>query len=65
MDLNMSIAAMSVGLHQQRVDEQMGVAVMKMAMQSQEEMTSAMLEELGAPDVSAMTGIGGNVDMYV
>lgn len=56
----MSIAAMSVGLHQQQLDMQVGTSVLKMAMDTTE---SAMTDMLEAIDVSAMTGVGGNLDI--
>ena len=56
----MSIAAMSVGLHQQQLDMQVGTSVMKMAMETSE---AAMVDMLESIDVSAMTGIGGNIDL--
>ena len=56
----MSIAAMSVGLHQQQLDMQVGTSVMKMAMETSE---AAMMDMLESIDVSAMTGIGGNIDL--
>ena len=60
MDVS-SIAAMSVNMHKQMADQQMGVAVLKMAMEADTQMTSEMLEAI---DVSSMTGIGGNIDIY-
>ena len=56
----MSIAAMSVGLHQQQLDMQVGTSVMKMAMETSQ---TAMMDMLDSIDVSAMTGIGGNIDL--
>ena len=56
----MSIAALSVGLHQQQLDMQVGTSVMKMAMETSE---AAMMDMLESIDVSAMTGIGGNIDL--
>ena len=56
----MSITAMSVGLHQQQLDMQVGTSVMKMAMETSE---AAMMDMLESIDVSAMTGIGGNIDL--
>ena len=56
----MSIAAMSVGLHQQQLDMQVGTSVMKTAMETSE---AAMMDMLESIDVSAMTGIGGNIDL--
>ena len=56
----MSIAAMSVGRHEQQLDMQVGTSVMKMAMETSE---TAMMDMLESIDVSAMTGIGGNIDL--
>ena len=56
----MSIAAMSVGLHQQQLDMQVGTSVMNMEMETSE---TAMMDMLQSIDVSAMTGIGGNIDI--
>ena len=56
----MSIAAMSVGLHQQQLDMQVGTSVMKMALETSE---TARMDFLESIDVSAMTGIGGNIDI--
>lgn len=56
----MSIAAMSVGMHQQQLDMQVGTSVLKMAMETSE---TAMAEMLEAIDVSAITGVGGSLDI--
>lgn len=56
----MDIAAMSVGLHQQQLDMQVGTSVLKMAMETSE---STMTDMLDAIDVSSMTGVGGNFDI--
>lgn len=56
----MDIAAMSVGLHQQQLDMQVGTSVLKMAMETSE---STMTDMLDAIDVSSMTGVGGNLDV--
>ena len=56
----MNIAAMSVGMHQQQLDVQVGTSVLKMAMDTSETAMSDMLESI---DVSALTGIGGNLDI--
>lgn len=58
----MSIASMSVGMHQQQNSVQLGTAVLKMAMEASSE---SMTDLLDAIDVSAMTGVGGNVDILV
>ena len=40
----MNIAAMSVGMHQQQLDIQVGTSVMKMAMETSETAVTDMLE---------------------
>ena len=62
MDI-MSIASMSVEMHQQEDAMNIGTAVMKMAMDTQTEMMDDMLDAMGAADVAAMTGIGQNIDI--
>ncbi len=56
----MNIAALSVGMHQQQLDIQVGTSVLKMAMDTSETAMSDMLESI---DVSAMTGVGANLDV--
>ena len=56
----MNIAAMSVGMHQQQLDVQVGTSVLKMAMDTSETAMSDMLESI---DVSALTGVGANLDV--
>lgn len=56
----MNIAAMSVGMHQQQLDIQVGTSVMKMAMETSETAVTDMLESI---DVSSLTGVGANLDM--
>ncbi len=56
----MNIAALSVGMHQQQLDVQVGTSVLKMAMDTSETAMSDMLESI---DVSAMTGVGANLDI--
>ena len=56
----MDIAAMSINMHQQQNNIQLGTAVMKMAMETSE---AAMTDMLDSIDVSAMTGVGGMVDI--
>lgn len=62
MDLTMSIAAMSVDINSMRAVQDMSMAVMKMAMNSETAAVENMLESI---DVSAITGVGGNIDMVV
>lgn len=56
----MNIAAMSVGMHQQQLDIQVGTSVMKMAMETSETAVTDMLESI---DVSPLTGVGANLDI--
>ena len=56
----MIIAAMSVGMHQQQLDIQVGTSVMKMAMETSETAVTDMLESI---DVSSLTGVGANLDI--
>ena len=56
----MNIAAMSVGMHQQQLDIQVGTSVMKMAMETSETAVIDMLESI---DVSSLTGVGANLDI--
>lgn len=56
----MNIAAMSVGMHQQQLDIQVGTSVMKMAMKTSETAVTDMLESI---DVSSLTGVGANLDI--
>ena len=60
MGFDMDIAAMSINMHQQQNNIQVGTAVMKMAMETSE---AAMTDMLDSIDVSAMTGVGGMVDI--
>ena len=56
----MNIAAMSVGMHQQQLDIQVGTSVTKMAMETSETAVTDMLESI---DVSSLTGVGANLDI--
>ncbi len=58
--MDMSIAALSVDMNQARFSQQLGISVMKMAMDTTEEAVGEMLEELGA---SLDPAVGGNVDI--
>ena len=60
MGFDMDIAAMSINMHQQQNNIQLGTAVMKMAMETSE---AAMTDMLDSIDVSALTGVGGMVDI--
>ena len=58
----MSIAAMSVGMINQNVQQQMGTSVLKMAMGSAES-TSDMLNEVMAEQHAAQPNLGANLDI--
>ena len=60
MGFDIDIAAMSINMHQQQNNIQFCTAVMKMAMETSE---AAMTDMLDSIDVSAMTGVGGMVDI--
>ncbi|MCR5756576.1 MAG: YjfB family protein [Selenomonas sp.] len=56
--MDMSIAAMSVGMHQGQAMQDMGMAVLKMAMDTTEVATEEMLEELSVdPNLGTMVDI--------
>lgn len=56
--MDMSIAAMSVNMHQSQAMQDMGVAILKMAMDTTEVATEEMLEELSVdPNLGAMVDI--------
>lgn len=58
MDLDMSIAAMSVSMHQVQASQDMGVAVLKMAMETAETGTEDLLAELAVdPNLGTMVDI--------
>lgn len=59
-DYDMSIALMSVNMHRQQADMQLGTAVLKMAMETSETTMTEMLESI---DVSSLTGVGANLDI--
>lgn len=63
MDDYMSIAALSVGMHNQMAATKLDTAVLKMAMDTQTTAMEGMIEAMDTIDVSAMTGIGGLVDI--
>ena len=56
----MSIAALSVGMSQQRATQDMGVAVLKMAMESSSENVGQLLDEMRE---SLDPNLGANVDL--
>ncbi len=61
MGFEMSIAAMSVGMHQAQAMQQMDVSVLKMAMDTAETGTEELLEELSS--VSLDPSVGSMVDI--
>lgn len=56
--MDMSIAAMSVDMNQARFSQQLGISVMKMAMNTTEEAVGEMLESLNP-------AVGNNIDIAV
>ena len=58
MDMDMSIAAMSVGMHQSQTAQDVGVAVLKMAMDDTTSVTTDLLDEL-----SVDPNLGNNIDI--
>ena len=63
MDNYMSIAALSVDMHQQMDATSLDTAVLKMAMDTQTSAMEGMIEAMDSIDVSAMTGVGGLIDI--
>ena len=59
----MSIAAMSVEMHQQENAADLGTAVLKMAMDSQTDVMAGMIEDMASLNTAEMTGVGGLVDV--
>ncbi len=59
----MSIAAMSVEMHQQENAADLGTAVLKMAMDSQTDVMAGMIEDMASLNTADMTGVGGLVDV--
>ncbi len=57
---DMAIAALSVGMHQQRTQQDLGIAVLKMAMETTEDMAAELIE--GAP-VSLDPNLGAEIDI--
>ncbi|BAL83770.1 hypothetical protein SELR_20620 [Selenomonas ruminantium subsp. lactilytica TAM6421] len=56
--MDMSIAALSVSMHQNQAMQDMGVAILKKAMDTTEVATEEMLAELAAdPNLGAMVDI--------
>ncbi len=45
---DMAIAAMSVEMHQQKAQQDLGVSVLKMAMEATADMTGELVEDLAA-----------------
>ena len=58
--MDMSIAALSVGMHQSQAAQDMGVAVLKMAMDTAESGTTELLDEMAE---SLDPNLGQSIDM--
>ncbi len=59
--MDMSIAAMSVDMHMARAQQDFGVAVLKMAMETDAEMLEETLESVGSLDPT----LGNTIDISV
>ena len=57
---DMAIAALSVDMHQQKAQQDFGVAVLKMAMDTAEDMTGELVEEMA---LSVDPNLGNAVDV--
>ena len=57
---DMAIAAMSVEMHQQKAQQDLGVSVLKMAMEATADMTGELVEDLAA---SVDPNLGNTVDI--
>ena len=60
MDMDMSIAALSVNMHQAQTSQDMGVAVLKMAMDNTSSTTTELLDDVTE---SLDTNLGQNLDI--
>ena len=60
MDLTMDIAQMSVGMHQMKAQQSLGIAVAKMAMDSGKDALELLEETTASLDPS----LGNSVDVY-
>lgn len=60
MDMDMSIAALSVGMHAQQTMQDMGTSVLKMAMNAE---TEGVQELLGGVAGSLDPNVGSNLDI--
>ena len=57
--MDMAIAALSVDMHQAKVQQDLGIAVMKMAMEEDVSMIDEALEMVGSLDPN----LGNNIDI--
>ena len=60
MDLSMSIAALSVGMTEARTQQQLGISVLKEAMEASSENVMELMEEISA---SLDSALGATVDI--
>ena len=58
--MDMNIAALSVDMHLAQTQQDFGVAVMKMAMETNTEQAEEILEEIGSLDPN----LGNNIDIF-
>lgn len=57
--MEMSIAALSVDMHLAQTQQDLGISVMKMAMETSTEQVEEILEEMGSLDPN----LGNNIDI--
>lgn len=64
--MEMSIAAMSVGMSQQNFKQDLGVSVMKMAMDQMESQGAALTDLMDVSksmELAVQSGVGANLDI--
>lgn len=65
----MDIAALSMGLSQMKVAQQVGISVMKMAMDTAQESTADLTQMMeataGGVEQAIMPHLGGNIDIVL
>lgn len=64
MDIGLDIAALSVDMSASKVAMQKDIAVMKQAMDMQEEMASLVINKL-LPDAPVDRSMGGHIDISI
>ena len=57
------LAQLATSLSQSRLEEQVGVAVLKKAIDIQEQSATQLLQGLSTPSASLPAGVGGQIDV--